>query len=90
MGRSAGCADRPIDLLRPSTGSPAAGELRDGELASTSAASTPPTGGVYGARKVWLTLNREGIEVARCTVERLMTKLGLGITRGKSPQDHDR
>ncbi len=28
----------------------------------------------YGARKVWLTLNREGIEVARCTVERLMTK----------------
>ncbi|WP_432758238.1 IS3 family transposase, partial [Mycobacterium canetti] len=27
--------------------------------------------GVYGARKVWLTLNREGIEVARCTVERL-------------------
>ena len=28
--------------------------------------------GVYGARKVWLTLNREGIAVARCTVERLM------------------
>ncbi|MCT9153782.1 IS3 family transposase, partial [Mycobacterium tuberculosis] len=36
--------------------------------------------GVYGARKVWLTLNREGIEVARCTVERLMTKLGLSGT----------
>ncbi len=33
--------------------------------------------GVYGARKVWLALNREGIEVARCTVERLMTELGL-------------
>ena len=28
--------------------------------------------GVYGARKVWLALNREGIGVARCTVERLM------------------
>ena len=28
--------------------------------------------GVYGARKVWLALNREGITVARCTVERLM------------------
>ena len=28
--------------------------------------------GVYGARKVWLQLNREGIPVARCTVERLM------------------
>ncbi len=34
---------------------------------------------------MWLTLNREGIEVARCTVERLMTKLGLsGTTRGKA------
>jgi putative transposase len=39
--------------------------------------------GVYGARKVWLTLNREGIAVARCTVERLMAELGLsGATRG--------
>jgi putative transposase len=28
--------------------------------------------GVYGARKVWLELNREGMPVARCTVERLM------------------
>jgi hypothetical protein len=27
---------------------------------------------VYGARKVWRQLNREGIEVARCTVERLV------------------
>ena len=27
---------------------------------------------VYGARKVWRQLNREGISVARCTVERLM------------------
>jgi putative transposase len=40
--------------------------------------------GVYGSRKVWLQLNREGIEVARCTVERLMKALGLqGIRRGK-------
>jgi putative transposase len=39
--------------------------------------------GVYGARKVWLSLNREGIEVARCTVERLMAELGLtGAVRG--------
>jgi putative transposase len=39
---------------------------------------------VYGARKVWLTLNREGILVARCTVERLMKTLGLvGARRGK-------
>jgi len=34
---------------------------------------------------VWLALNREGIEVARCTVERLMADLGLtGATRGKA------
>jgi putative transposase len=40
--------------------------------------------GVYGARKVWLALNREGIAVARCTVERLIAELGLsGATRGK-------
>ncbi|MDQ5926020.1 MAG: putative transposase [Pseudomonadota bacterium] len=39
---------------------------------------------VYGADKVWHQLNREGIEVARCTVERLMKRLGLqGARRGK-------
>ncbi|GAA4640919.1 hypothetical protein GCM10023196_107920 [Actinoallomurus vinaceus] len=32
---------------------------------------------VYGARKVWAQLNREGVEVARCTVERLMRELGI-------------
>ena len=44
--------------------------------------------GVYGARKVWLQLNRErpvgAAPVARCTVERLMGNLGLrGVVRGK-------
>jgi len=39
---------------------------------------------VYGARKVWRQLNREGIQVARCTVERLMRQMGLeGAVRGK-------
>ena len=39
---------------------------------------------VYGADKVWYQLNREGITVARCTVERLMKRLGLqGVRRGK-------
>ena len=39
---------------------------------------------VYGARKVWLQLNREKIPVARCTVERLMRDMGLaGVVRGK-------
>lgn len=40
---------------------------------------------VYGARKVWLQLNREAWEVARCTVERIMRDMGLrGAVRGKS------
>jgi transposase InsO family protein len=39
---------------------------------------------VYGARKVWRQLQREGEEAARCTVERLMRALGLeGVIRGK-------
>jgi len=39
---------------------------------------------VYGADKVWKQMNREGVEVARCTVERLMRRLGLrGVIRGK-------
>lgn len=39
---------------------------------------------VYGARKVWRQLQREGFAVARCTVERLMASLGLqGVIRGK-------
>ena len=39
---------------------------------------------VYGVRKVWRQLLREGITVARCTVARLMTVMGLaGVRRGK-------
>ena len=39
---------------------------------------------VYGADKVWRQLNREGVVVARCTVERLMRRQGLrGVVRGK-------
>ena len=38
---------------------------------------------VYGARKIWRQLLREGFSVARCTVERLMRKLGIqGVVRG--------
>ena len=47
---------------------------------------------VYGARKVWRQLQREGEEAARCTVERLMRSMGLeGVIRGKAapcPLDH--
>ena len=40
---------------------------------------------VYGMRKVWRQLKREGFDVARCTVSRLMRDMGLrGVIRGKS------
>lgn len=40
--------------------------------------------GLYGSRKVWHQLRREGIKVAKCTVERLMRALELaGVRRGK-------
>ena len=39
---------------------------------------------VYGVRKVWRQLKREGVAVARCTVARLMHELGLqGVVRGR-------
>jgi putative transposase len=43
---------------------------------------------LYGARKVWRQLQREGIEVARCTVERLMRELGIegAAARRKKPR----
>jgi len=50
---------------------------------------------VYGVRKVWRQLLREGTKVARCTVERLMRSMGLcGAVRGKTKRttvasDHD-
>ena len=39
---------------------------------------------VYGVRKVWRQMQREGFAIARCTVERLMQSMGLqGVIRGK-------
>jgi len=57
---------------------------RDADLKVKIATAHKDNFGVYGARKVWLTLNREGTPAARCTVERLMKDLGLqGARRGK-------
>ncbi|WP_132249026.1 IS3 family transposase [Primorskyibacter sedentarius] len=42
---------------------------------------------VYGVRKVWHQMRREGFDIARCTVARLMKDLGLeGVVRGKKPK----
>jgi putative transposase len=67
---------------------PTVREVRDEELKPLVTKVHAANYGVYGARKVWLTLNRERHQdappVARCTVERLMGELGLaGAVRGK-------
>jgi putative transposase len=64
---------------------PSARALRDEELKAEIGRVHGEHFGVYGARKVWRQLHREGISVARCTVERLMGELGLqGVRRGKT------
>ena len=86
------CAELPI---APSTyyGSKARGAgraplpartRRDAELRGEIKRVWEENFGVYGVRKVWRALNREGLTVARCTVERLMGELGLrGVVRGR-------
>jgi transposase InsO family protein len=57
---------------------------RDGELREHIRQVWDENFCVYGAYKVWRQLNREGIRVARCTVERLMRAMGLqGAVRGR-------
>ena len=63
---------------------PSARKLRDEGLKVQIARVHGANFGVYGARKVWKQLNREGIAVARCTVQRLMRELHLqGVRRGR-------
>jgi putative transposase len=64
---------------------PSARALRDAKLKAEIARVHAENFGVYGARKVWRQLHREGITVARCAVERLMGELHLeGARRGKT------
>ncbi|GGO78983.1 hypothetical protein GCM10012289_62230 [Nonomuraea cavernae] len=58
--------------------------IRDAELDEHIQRIHAANYGVYGARKIWHQLQREGHRVARCTVERRMRALGLqGVRRGK-------
>ena len=62
---------------------PPARAVRDAALEKQVLRVWKDSGERYGAWKVWDQLNREGIAAARCTVERLMRKLGLrGVRRG--------
>lgn len=63
---------------------PSARAVRDEQLLAHIRRVHADNYGVYGARKVWHELRREGHQVARCTVERLMRQAGLsGVVRGK-------
>jgi putative transposase len=63
---------------------PSARQVRDDQLKIEIRRVHEDNYGVYGADKVWRQLNREGIRVGRCRVERLMRQMGLaGRVRGK-------
>ncbi|WP_329371195.1 IS3 family transposase [Streptomyces sp. NBC_01483] len=63
---------------------PSARAVRDAELKKQISEVFEANYHVYGARKIWRELNRQGRRVARCTVERLMRELGIaGAVRGK-------
>jgi putative transposase len=64
---------------------PSARQRRDTELQGAIRRVWEAHRRVYGADKVWAQVNREGVRVARCTVERLMRGLGLrGVVRGNT------
>jgi putative transposase len=63
---------------------PSARAVRDAELRPQILRVWEENLAVYGADKVWDQLNNNGVRVARCTVERLMTDMGLqGCRRGR-------
>jgi transposase InsO family protein len=64
--------------------------MRDAELSEDIRMAHQANLGVYGARKIHAELNREGVKVARCTVERLMKAEGLPGIPGEDPKDHVR
>jgi putative transposase len=74
----------PSTYYAATTRPPSARETRDEELKPDIERVWEEHRRVYGADKVWAQLKREGLPVARCTVERLMRELGLrGVVRGK-------
>jgi putative transposase len=82
--REQGCQIAPSTYYDAAGRAPSARARRDEQMKAGIARVHAENYGVYGARKVWLALNREGTPVARCTVARLMRELGLrGARRGK-------
>jgi len=80
-----GCKIAPNTYWVAKKRPPSARSVRDEELKGEIFRVWGDNLEVYGADKVWTQLNREGIRVARCTVERLMRELGLsGARRGRA------
>jgi putative transposase len=81
-----GCGIAPSTYYAAKTRPPSARTRRDEELVVEIRRVHFEVGrGLYGVRKVWHQLRREGVDVARCTVERLMRQEGLqGVRRGKT------
>ncbi len=83
--KRAGVQIAPSGYYATKTRKPSARAIRDVELVTEITSTHKANLGVYGARKVHAELNRKGIQVARCTVERLMRAEGLrGIPREKT------
>jgi putative transposase len=82
--RDAGVQIAPSTYYAAKTRLPSARAVRDAELVEDIKIAHRANLGVYGARKIHAELNREGIAVARCTVERLMRAGLRGIPREKT------
>ena len=67
----------PSTYYARKTRPPCARAIRDGELKPEIERVYAANNWVYGPRKVWRALNREGIAVSRCRTERLMRQMGL-------------
>ena len=75
----------PSTYYESKTRPPSARAVRDEHLRAAIVRVFEANYRCYGVHKVWRQLNREGIAVARCTVQRLMRVLGLtGLVRGKA------
>ncbi|WP_420826917.1 IS3 family transposase [Micrococcus endophyticus] len=84
---AAGTQIAPSTYYAAKTRPPSVRSLRDEQVLVEIRRVHEANYGVYGARKVHAQLRREGLQVARCTVERLMRAAGLrGISRAKGPR----
>jgi putative transposase len=82
--RDAGVQIAPSTYYEVKSRLPSARARRDEELIPLIIKIYNENYQVYGARKIWEELHRQGHRVARCTVERLMRRIGIrGASRGR-------